>query len=48
MLTTPELIKEAALPYRLGKVLPRWLREVPLYQRTGALPRAGRGGGVAG
>jgi phenylacetate-coenzyme A ligase PaaK-like adenylate-forming protein len=38
MLTTPELIKEAALPYRLGKVLPRWLREVPLYQRTSPAP----------
>ncbi len=38
MLTTPELIHEAALPYRLGQVLPRWLSEVPLYRRTGALP----------
>ena len=38
MLATPELIREAALPYRLGTVLPRWLSEVPLYQRTGALP----------
>ena len=34
-----ELIQEAALPYRLGEVLPRWLREVPLYRRAGALPR---------
>jgi phenylacetate-CoA ligase len=41
MLATPELIKEAALPYRLGSVLPRWLREVPLYQRTGRMPRVG-------
>jgi phenylacetate-coenzyme A ligase PaaK-like adenylate-forming protein len=41
MLATPELIKEAALPYRLGKLLPRWLREVPLYQRTGAAPQLG-------
>jgi len=41
MLTTPELIKEAALPYRLGRVLPRWLREVPLYQRRGPLPPLG-------
>jgi phenylacetate-CoA ligase len=32
MLATQELIQEAALPYRLGQVLPRWLREVPLYQ----------------
>jgi phenylacetate-CoA ligase len=37
MLATPELIQEAALPYRLGRVLPRWLREVPLYQRPGGL-----------
>jgi len=37
MLATQELIQEAALPYRLGAVLPRWLREVPLYQRGGAL-----------
>ena len=35
MLATPELIQEAAQPYRLGQVLPRWLREVPLYQRPG-------------
>jgi phenylacetate-CoA ligase len=39
MLATPELIDEGTLPYRLGEVLPRWLREVPLYQRRGALPR---------
>ncbi|HOX55387.1 MAG TPA: hypothetical protein P5205_01390 [Candidatus Paceibacterota bacterium] len=39
MLATPELIQEAALPYRLGEVLPRWLREVPLYQRAGERPR---------
>ena len=39
MLATPELIKEAVLPYRLGKVLPRWLREVPLYQRMGPAPQ---------
>jgi phenylacetate-CoA ligase len=44
MLTTPELIKEAALPYRLGRVLPRWLREVPLYQRTDPVPQVGREG----
>jgi phenylacetate-CoA ligase len=37
MLATPELIQEAALPYRLGRLLPRWLREVPLYQRPGGL-----------
>jgi len=41
MLATPELIKEAALPYRLGEVLPRWLREVPLYQRMGLVPQLG-------
>src|ERR1017187_7084810 len=35
MLATPELMQEAAQPYRLGQVLPRWLREVPLYQRPG-------------
>ncbi len=39
MLATPELIHEATLPRRLGKVLPRWLREVPLYQRARELPR---------
>jgi phenylacetate-CoA ligase len=39
MLATPELIREATLPYRLGQVLPRWLREVPLYQRAGDLSR---------
>ena len=39
MLATQELIQEAALPYRLGEVLPRWLREVPLYRRAGDLPR---------
>ena len=39
MLATQELIQEAAQPYRLGKVLPRWLREVPLYQRAGDLPQ---------
>jgi len=39
MLATLELLQEAALPYRLGRVLPRWLREVPLYQRAGDLPQ---------
>jgi phenylacetate-CoA ligase len=39
MLATQELIQEAAQPYRLGQVLPRWLREVPLYQRAGDQPR---------
>jgi phenylacetate-CoA ligase len=39
MLATPELIQEAALPYRLGQVLPRWLRDVPLYQRAGDVPQ---------
>jgi phenylacetate-CoA ligase len=32
MLATPELLREAALPWRLGAVLPQWLSEVPLYQ----------------
>jgi phenylacetate-CoA ligase len=32
-------MQEAALPYRLGAVLPRWLREVPLYQRSEGLPQ---------
>jgi phenylacetate-CoA ligase len=39
MLATQELIQEAAQPYRLGQMLPRWLREVPLYQRAGDQPR---------
>src|ERR1017187_1393891 len=43
MLATSELIQDAALPHRLGEVLPRWLREVPLYQRAGELPRLGGG-----
>lgn len=41
MLATPELIKEAALPYRLSEVLPRWLREVPLYKRMGLVRQSG-------
>jgi phenylacetate-CoA ligase len=36
MLATPELLHEAHLPFRLGEVLPRWIREVPLYE---GLPR---------
>ena len=40
MLATAELIQEAALPYRLGTLLPRWLREVPLYQRAPELSRS--------
>lgn len=44
MLATQELIREAALPNRLGELLPRWLHEVPLYRKTGSLPR---GGGAA-
>jgi phenylacetate-CoA ligase len=32
MLATAELIQEAALPDRLQELLPRWLREVPLYR----------------
>ena len=38
MLATQELIREAALPHRLGDALPRWLREVPLYRRPGNAP----------
>ena len=38
MLATRELIQEAAQAYRLGQVLPRWLREIPLYQRAQDLP----------
>jgi phenylacetate-CoA ligase len=41
MLATQELIQEAALPQRLGAVLPRWLREVPLYQRVSDRPALG-------
>lgn len=43
MLATPELIREAAQPARLEKLLPRW-RETPLYRtrwpRAGASPTA--------
>ncbi len=35
MLATPELLREAALPWRLGELLPRWLNEVPLYRQAG-------------
>jgi phenylacetate-CoA ligase len=35
MLATPELLLEAALPQRLAEVMPRWLREVPLYSGRG-------------
>jgi len=31
MLATPDLILESNLPHRLGELLPRWVREVPLY-----------------
>ena len=42
MLATPETITEAVQPQRLGRVLPRWLSEVPLYQPSGqGLARAG-------
>jgi phenylacetate-CoA ligase len=40
MLATQELIQEANLAQRLGEVLPRWLREVPLYQQRGPVPLA--------
>ena len=35
MLATLETISEAVQPHRLGMLLPRWLREVPLYQGLG-------------
>ena len=38
MLATPELLREAAAAWRLGNALPRWLSNVPLYQRPGAQP----------
>src|SRR5512140_3774076 len=38
MLATAQLIQQAALPYRLDALLPRWLREVPLYQQSAHLP----------
>jgi phenylacetate-CoA ligase len=41
MLATIELLREAALPYRLAQVLPRWLKEVPLYQRSDPERRLG-------
>jgi phenylacetate-CoA ligase len=37
MLATQELIQEAGMADRLREALPRWLREVPLYQRRGAI-----------
>jgi phenylacetate-CoA ligase len=37
MLATQELIREAGLARRLGEMLPRWLREVPLYQQRGPI-----------
>jgi len=40
MLATQELIQEATLAQRLGQVLPRWLREVPLYRQRGSMPLA--------
>jgi phenylacetate-CoA ligase len=40
VLATRELIQEAGLAHRLGEALPRWLREVPLYRRTGAVLEA--------
>ena len=36
MLATTESTRETALPERLGEVLPRWLKEVPLYRATAA------------
>ena len=43
MLATQELIQEASMIHRLSEVLPRWLREVPLYQRGGATAPAADG-----
>jgi phenylacetate-CoA ligase len=40
MLATQELIQEDAQAQRLGEMLPRWLREVPLYQQRGPMPLA--------
>ena len=34
MLATPELIREAAQVQHLGRILPHWLREVPLYRHA--------------
>ncbi len=36
MLATPEILMESVMPYRLGELLPGWLREVPLYQTAQA------------
>jgi phenylacetate-CoA ligase len=38
MLATQEAIQEPAFPRRLGELLPRWLREVPLYRKRGITP----------
>ncbi|HVM50919.1 MAG TPA: hypothetical protein VMU04_23020, partial [Candidatus Acidoferrum sp.] len=35
MLATEQLIQEAGQARRLEELLPRWLREVPLYRRRG-------------
>jgi phenylacetate-coenzyme A ligase PaaK-like adenylate-forming protein len=43
MLATPELLREAALPGRLGELLPRWLSEVPLYSSAHHLSPRGPG-----
>ena len=39
MLTTPELIHEAAQVQQLGQLVPRWLREVPLYRQAEGVAR---------
>ncbi|HYG35549.1 MAG TPA: hypothetical protein VEC99_12230, partial [Clostridia bacterium] len=36
MLATPELIQEAAQPYRLAELLPKYLRDIPLYAGAGS------------
>jgi phenylacetate-CoA ligase len=40
MLATPELIAEAAQRGRLARVLPGWLREIPLYRQIRGQPPA--------
>lgn len=41
MLATEESIRETAARQRLGEVVPRWLREIPLYQRGERVPWVG-------
>lgn len=46
MLATPDLILESAMPERLGELLPRWVREVPLYARPEYDLNGSRGGAI--